>query len=752
MKSSTLPFIDYINEDKSKYTTAVEAGYHDPDGDFLVGDSGGFLFNIDFVYVNTHLLRPAAVHYEKYGRYTEHSEDSPSHRRFRIQEEARRENGLTKNCKLLTRFKPEYDRLIKLDRIEDANKLVRPLHITGEHYNFINYGVINKLDEASVTISNSGKVTGVKVDGIPIFFGAQYWWYKSKEFGKKNGFHLIVGKSRRAGFSYMEAIGSANTVNLFPGITVIHAGHEFKYLTEGRAISVMSLMQLEHYETNTPFKRGIISRNLKDIHLGFKRKAGGNDGYQSHLLSLATGTTNADVAIGKDGKEIKCEELSVFESFDDFIDVTEPTTRTGSIITGQIIAWGTGGSKDAKWEVFEKNFYNPNSYNFMPFENVWDKDSRGQVCGFYKPYVDSLQGFTTDGRAAMDADGNTNYEVAVQISKEERVEAKKNAKTIMDYIIHCGQYANMPSESFSSTTNNIFASQALTDHIAKVRNNPDYKFYTDGMVSEVGGKYKFKSNFKLHDEGYKVHPYIEDVPPKSGVDKHGCIRIWHHPIKILGKVPDIYDIAYDPVGIDKKNPNNRNSYNSISVYMNPNEYFPGTPRLRVANFFGRPETMEEADEIGRFLCMYFGGHKGIMLAEIDRGETRSNFKKWGCTNLLAREPVVVWDTKVKVTTASEIGIRLGNDIRKLQGLRLLKEEFYEVVAENEDGTPKYAIEFIPDLSYLLEIQKWNADGNFDRVSEGIIGAFAYKKRKVTATLKLKTRTKVRESALTREWA
>lgn len=38
------------------------------------------------------------------------------------------------------------------------------------------------------------------------------------------------------------------------------------------------------------------------------------------------------------------------------------------------------------------NFYNPNKFHFMPFENVWDKDSRNEVCGYFKPYCWGLQG------------------------------------------------------------------------------------------------------------------------------------------------------------------------------------------------------------------------------------------------------------------------------------------------------------------------------------------------------------------------
>ena len=44
------PFLKFIEEDKSKYKTATEAGYVDPDNLFLIGDSGGFLMNIDLKY------------------------------------------------------------------------------------------------------------------------------------------------------------------------------------------------------------------------------------------------------------------------------------------------------------------------------------------------------------------------------------------------------------------------------------------------------------------------------------------------------------------------------------------------------------------------------------------------------------------------------------------------------------------------------------------------------------------------------
>jgi hypothetical protein len=749
-----LPFIQYIEEDKRKYRIASSEGYNDSDGDFLIGESGGFLCNVNFTVVNSNLLRPAASYYEKYNVYIDYPEDSPPHRRFRIQEETRRELGFVARCKLLNTDKELYNRLIKEGKVDDAAKLIKPLRVTGEHYNYINYGVIRKLDPNTVHVNSNGEVTGKKIEGIPDFFGAQYWWYKVKEFARNNGFHILMGKARRGGFSYMEGCGSANTINLKKGATVIHAASDLKYLTKGRSVSRMALMQIEHYEIRTPFKRGILSRDITDIFLGFKKRDNTNDGMQSHILSLSTKeNSNPEVAVGKDAEEIKCEELSTFGAFDKFMEVTEPTTRTGSVITGFIVGWGTGGSEEGNWEVFESNFYNPTGFRFMPFENIWDWDSRDRICGYFKPYVDSLQGWTIDGRASLDLDGNTDYTIATEIFLAERAKNKKEAKTIHQHIIYCGQYANMPSESFSSTTDNLFASEALNNHINSIRNNPDYKFYTDGMPSIIKGEMKFKSNIKLFDENIKSHPYIEDIVPKAGSDRYGCMRVWHFPYRdSSGKIPDIYSISYDPVGKDKDNPNSKNSNNSISVWMNPNIYFHNVVKLRVANYYGRPPTMEEADGIARDICYMYGGHPEIMLAEINRGETKSNFKKWGCTKLLAKAPIEVWDTKIKGKVPDEYGLSLGNDIRKLQGLELLKELLYTKVGEFEDGTTRYVLHLIPDIAFLTEIQKWRLDGNFDRVSDAIIEAFAHKKLLLKAASKLKQAAKTTSHILEREWA
>ena len=428
MKLREYPFWNYINEDKSHYPHAKDNGYHDPTDSFLIGESGGFLLNINpkYRFVNTHLLTPAVNEFEKNGgKYTLFNEDSIPHINFRKQETIRRMVGYKAPCKLNT----------ETGEVED-------LYITGEHYNFINYGRILKLDTKTLRIEK-GKVTGKKILGFPRFIDCQWWYFIIKQFCKDNGFFLINDKTRRGGFSYMEAIGSANYINLVPNRSVIHAAADNKFLIQSGGLSDFMKKQIIFYESHTPFARGIAKIDSSDFILGFKDQSTGvvdTSSWNSACISVST-NNNPSAAVGKDAGEIKCEEMSEFENFDDFMDVTTPTLKTGSVLTGFLNAWGTAGKANKGWAVFEQNFYDPRSGSFMPFENVWDKDSRDSVCGYFKPYCWGLEGYkiSKDSSIAnltsLDKDGNSDVALGFKIAEEERAAEKKNSKSLSILVI-----------------------------------------------------------------------------------------------------------------------------------------------------------------------------------------------------------------------------------------------------------------------------------------------------------------------------
>lgn len=738
MADGKYPFLEYIEEpDKEKkYKKASDCGWYDPHNNFLIGDSGGFLLNIrPGKFVNTELFNEAARTYQATGKYTQFKVDSIPHRQFRRRECDRRRNGFSAPC------------------WQNPDGSIEDVWITGGHYNFLNYTRMERTDESSVIVTEHG-ATAKKIYSFPSFIDAQFWTWQIIEFCRRNGLHLIIDKTRRGGFSYIMAADSSNEVNLSKHKVVIHVAADNKYLIKQGGLSDFAVNNLKFFEEKTPFKRGIYSPTTDSFKLGYRMKNGveADDSWSSSLLSVSA-NNNPDCAIGKDAVTIKVEELSTMQNFDDFMNVTEPTMTVGTRTTGTLMAWGTATA--ANMQIFEQNFYNPRAFNFMPFENVWDNDARNEVCGFFKSYAWGLEG-EIDGVKGFDEDGNSNLRIGLQLAARERTEKKKTAKTFAEYLNYLGQRALFPAESFSSASENIFSSEALNKFEDKLRVDNSYKFYTDGELFEDGiKKIYFKSNARIRIENpdMKTYDYIQGVPRRGNEDPHGCIRVWFAPEYeetyindrlVRSILPGTYVAVYDPVGIDKdkKEITDRHSHNSIFVIEMPRERNGFKPKLCAA-YYGRTERLEEADEKFYRLCKWYNCI-GTGLVEINRGETVSNFRKWKATKYLGYEPLYVWDSAVKEKVSTSYGYNIGSGPKKLDGLRLLKEFLYEVIGKNEFGEDIYVFERFLDYQTILELKKFNAEGNFDRISSLILLGIYWKSIDIKGKRELASRKKVTE--------
>lgn len=738
MADGKYPFLEYIEEpDKEKkYKKASDCGWYDPHNNFLIGDSGGFLLNIrPGKFVNTELFNEAARTYQATGKYTQFKVDSIPHRQFRRRECDRRRNGFSAPC------------------WQNPDGSIEDVWITGGHYNFLNYTRMERTDESSVIVTEHG-ATAKKIYSFPSFIDAQFWTWQIIEFCRRNGLHLIIDKTRRGGFSYIMAADSSNEVNLSKHKVVIHVAADNKYLIKQGGLSDFAVNNLKFFEEKTPFKRGIYSPTTDSFKLGYRMKNGveADDSWSSSLLSVSA-NNNPDCAIGKDAVTIKVEELSTMQNFDEFMNVTEPTMTVGTRTTGTLMAWGTATA--ANMQIFEQNFYNPRAFGFMHFENVWDNDARNEVCGFFKSYAWGLEG-EIDGVKGFDEDGNSNLRIGLKLAARERIEKKKTAKTFAEYLNYLGQRALFPAESFSSASENIFSSEALNKFEDKLRVDNSYKFYTDGELFEDGTKkIYFKSNARIRIENpdMKTYDYIQGVPRRGNEDPHGCIRVWFAPEyeetyigdRLIRSIfPGTYVAVYDPVGIDKdkKEITDRHSHNSIFVIEMPRERNGFKPKLCAA-YYGRTERLEEADEKFYRLCKWYNCI-GTGLVEINRGETVSNFRKWKATKYLGYEPLYVWDSAVKEKVSTSYGYNIGSGPKKLDGLRLLKEFLYEVIGKNEFGEDIYVFERFLDYQTILELKKFNAEGNFDRISSLILLGIYWKSIDIKGKRELASRKKVTE--------
>lgn len=315
-KRGDIPFIDYLCEDKSKYPKASESisyitnkSLYDPDNDFLIGNSGGILMNIDFIVINIERLSKAADTFDEYGTYCDYDPSTPAYESFWQRETSRRKKGVFIKAKLLYRDIPKFFDPNTTD--EERESLLQPLRITGAHYTYLNYGRIERTpnDKERARLKREGAEHVETVMGFPRYWDGDYWNFKIDEFIANNKFHLTKAKARRKGFSYKRGSQAANTINLFPNVTVTLAADQLAYLTDKGATTFMAKKCLDHFEEHTFWKRGYISEAIDDILMGYRVSTKGlkNFGWLSNLYSVAIGK-NESAAVGKKAIEIDFEE------------------------------------------------------------------------------------------------------------------------------------------------------------------------------------------------------------------------------------------------------------------------------------------------------------------------------------------------------------------------------------------------------------------------------------------------------------
>lgn len=93
-----------------------------------------------------------------------------------------------------------------------------------------------------------------------------------------------------------------------------------------------------------------------------------------------------------------------------------------------MVAFGTGGDPGSSFEALRDMFYNPDGYNCLSFENIWDSAVSNTKCGFFIPQYTNLDIRNEDGkRIYMDDDGNTNVKLSLQYILDERKIVIQNA-------------------------------------------------------------------------------------------------------------------------------------------------------------------------------------------------------------------------------------------------------------------------------------------------------------------------------------
>lgn len=720
------PFIDYILEDKESYKPLSSSicrftgkPWIDRDNDFLIGESGGVLMKIDFVFVGTEIFSRVADFYEKHGCYCLEPDDSPNAVKFWQREMDRRVKGVQAYCKLYIKDIPAY-----LAAKSDAERkaLLHKVRITGDHYNYLNYGRIERApnEKERKQLDKEGRFKVNTVEGFPRFWDGDYWNFKIDELIANNSCNLCKAKARRKGFSYKRGSQAANTINANKNVTVTLAADQMDYLTEKGATSYMVKVNLDWYEDKTYWRRGYLSENFdKGIELGYKKSKEGQKafGFRSKLLSVAIGK-NESAAVGKKAIETDFEEAGKCPNLQKALDVMMSNSESGAMRIGTIRVYGTGGTKGANWEAFSNCFYNPGKNDMLPMENIWDANSRHAVCGFFFPQIWDYEPFIEDGNSLLFASWKDDYD------KKHGAEKEKDAG---EYNIYVGQRANSPNEAFTNTQENIFHSPELTNHINAIKYDKSNHFYEDGWYILDDGRVRFVTKQECIERAIfgsdRFHEYITDVPHNSKTDVHGCIREFYSPIPNDGS---LYFISYDPYRVDKNKEevSTKNSLASFQVWMRTNSKTPYMGKRLVASYCGRLDTMEAVDKLVLYACLRWNCK---VLYEAGTGELVTNFKKWGYRDKLLKDPSSYINRSVDGPRITGYGIVIGDGDIKLEGMRMVRDFLYEIVGKTSDDTPIYRFNQIYDISFLLELDRFIFGRNADRLSSAIVAMFEFRK-------------------------
>lgn len=720
------PFIDYILEDKESYKPLSSSicrftgkPWIDRDNDFLIGESGGVLMKIDFVFVGAEIFSRVADFYEKHGCYCLEPDDSPNAIKFWQREMDRRVKGVQAYCKLYIKDIPAY-LVAKSDAERKA--LLHKVRITGDHYNYLNYGRIERApnEKERKQLDKEGRFKVNTVEGFPRFWDGDYWNFKIDELIANNSCNLCKAKARRKGFSYKRGSQAANTINANKNVTVTLAADQMDYLTEKGATSYMVKVNLDWYEDKTYWRRGYLSENFdKGIELGYKKSKEGQKafGFRSKLLSVAIGK-NESAAVGKKAIETDFEEAGKCPNLQKALDVMMSNSESGAMRIGTIRVYGTGGTKGANWEAFSNCFYNPGKNDMLPMENIWDANSRHAVCGFFFPQIWDYEPFIEDGNSLLFASWKDDYD------KKRGAEKEKDAG---EYNIYVGQRANSPNEAFTNTQENIFHSPELTNHINAIKYDKSNHFYEDGWYILDDGRVRFVTKQECIERAIfgsdRFHEYITDVPHNSKTDVHGCIREFYSPIPNDGS---LYFISYDPYRVDKNKEevSTKNSLASFQVWMRTNSKTPYMGKRLVASYCGRLDTMEAVDKLVLYACLRWNCK---VLYEAGTGELVTNFKKWGYRDKLLKDPSSYINRSVDGPRITGYGIVIGDGDIKLEGMRMVRDFLYEIVGKTSDDTPIYRFNQIYDISFLLELDRFIFGRNADRLSSAIVAMFEFRK-------------------------
>lgn len=643
---------------------------------------------------NMDYFRPSAIHYEKYGTFT--------------------------NLRPNANPNSEYGKWVREERRRIWDGYVRESDgewVTGYMYWFLNYSpmMLSKIREYK---DKNGKKRKSKradrIEALPECWEGIYWRFHCLEQASNGGLynnfeggqHMAELASRGKGKSYSLAsilnhifvVGENEEAH--EKVKGIVTAYQKEYLTKDGVLN--KFVDMANFcATNTQFPRKRLKNSLqemtwimgyKDVDLDIER------GTQNTVLGVSSKDDESKLR-GKRAAKILIEEFGTFPRLVDLYNVLLPSVQEGDIVFGQIYMLGTAGDNESDFAGAQEIMYNPKGYNMYALPNVFDKYNQGKpyFVFFFPGYVNRKGCYNENGVSDV-------IKALIEILMN-RYRVKYNSTDPNTIIKTIAEVPITPAEAIVKTGVNMFPVADLTERIGQLDANPtEYDdVYVGDLVFNKDGQVEYKPT--------SATP-IRDFPHKDNKIE-GAIEIYQLPEidRNTGKpYNDRYILGADPYDDDESNTMSLGSIFVLDLW---------TDRI-VAEYTGRPPFADDYYEICRKLCLFYNGRLNY---EYNKKGLFSHFSTRNSLYLLTdvldflKERQMMKDgygNKSKGTNASPAINAYARS--RLRSWLLAPVPIMQTIDGEEKEVMVPRLFTVRNRALLKELINYNSEGNFDRIS------------------------------------
>ena len=571
--------------------------------------------------------------------------------------------------------------------------------ITGYHYFYLNYSPIMKLDQVEYTDKFGNKRTRrERILGFPRFWDYDYYYFNAIEEAELQGKHMATLKCRQRGYSFKGASMLVRNYELIKGSKNFAVASEQKFLV-GDGLLTKAWQIMDFVDKHTAWSKQRLTSTRMERVSGYKVTdefgKQTEQGYQSSITGI-TLKNDPERLRGTRGKLVLFEEGGKFPNLETAWRVEQPAVETDDgEAFGLMCLFGTGGTEGGSFDGLKNIFYNPEAFNVLSFDNIWDDGRDNTKCGFFVPSWSNMEGNDENGNPKyMDKDGNSLKELAMEELIKQRNIVKDGGASQSSLDRFISERPLKPQEAVLELGKNIFPRKLLMDQLTKIRTNKKIQSMKHIVDLSWDGSGGVKATEKKSGDITTYHLKKDDKP-------EGSIVIWEYPIN--DPPFGLYIGGCDPYDHDESF---TNSLGSTFIFKRVRAGEAWNDVI-VAEYTGRPATAEEYYENVRKLLIFYNAR---LLFENERKGIYPYFTNKHCDYLLADQPdkvisEIFKDSKVQ----RRKGCHMTNSIRAY-GEGLILEWLMD---EYEEGHPN--IERIYSEALLEELIENDGVRNVDRV-------------------------------------